>query len=130
MFPTLMWCAAEHGRRLEEELPGLVGLAPALVVLVEEPVRQELELEMAQAVVVERPLQVAQALRLEQMLDVRVPEAEPAEADRARFGATVGPAEEAPLATVVHLDRPGDRPVQTEQLDVHRRAHRLIAGGR
>ena len=47
-----------------------------------------------------------------------MPDPEPAEPDLARLGAAVGPVEEAPLAPDVHLDRPGDRPVEAEQLDV------------
>ena len=47
---------AELGGRLEEQPRGLVGGLAALVVRVEEPVHQELELEVAQAVVVERLL--------------------------------------------------------------------------
>ena len=74
---------------------------------------------MAQPVVVEDLLHLAQAPRLEHVLEVGVPDAEPAEADLARLGAAVGPVEEAPLAPDVHLDRPGDRPVEPEQLDVH-----------
>ena len=63
---------------------------------------------------------LVQAPRLEHVLEVGVPDPEPAEADLARFGAAVGPVEEAPLPPDVHLDRPGDRPVQAEQLDVRR----------
>ena len=107
---------AEHRRRLEEQPADVVGGAPALVARVEEPVHQELELQIAQPVVVERLLHVAQALRLEHVLQVGVPDPEPAEADLLRFRAAVGPAEEAPLPADVHLDRAGDRPVEAEQL--------------
>src|SRR3954471_11810499 len=116
MFPTLMWCAPSsaaaskrtrrsrsdssrraraRGEKGPPPQPG--GLEPPLVLLVEEPVHQELELEPAQAVVVEDPLQVAQRSRLEQVLEVGVPDPEPAEADLARLRAAVGPVEEAPL---------------------------------
>jgi hypothetical protein len=73
---------------------------------------------VAQAVVVEDLLQVAQAPRLEQVLEIGVPEPEATEPGAARFGAAVAPVEEAPLPTGVHLDRPGHRPVQADELDV------------
>ena len=73
---------------------------------------------MAQPVVVEDLLHLPQALRLEHVLQVGVPDPEPAEPDLARLGAAVGPVEEAPLPPDVHLDRPGDRPVEPDQLDV------------
>ncbi len=124
MLPTLTWWASSSPAASEEQLADLVGGPAALVVLVQEPVHQELQLEMAQPVVVEDLLHVAQAPRLEQVLEVGVPEPEPAEPDLARLGAAVGPVEEAPLPPAVHLDRPGDRPVQADELDVLAHAYR------
>ena len=42
-----MWCASSSRRRVEEQLADRVGGLPALVVRVEEPLHQELELELA-----------------------------------------------------------------------------------
>ena len=53
----------------------------ALVARVEEPVHQELELELAQAVVVEGLLHLGQAARLEHVLQIGVPDAEAGEPD-------------------------------------------------
>ena len=75
----------EHARGLEEQLARLVGGATALVVRVEEPVHQELELEVTQPVVVEDALHLLQAPGLEHVLEVGVPDAEAAEADLARL---------------------------------------------
>ena len=111
------------GGRVEQQRADLVGGLPALVVLVEEPVHEELQLEVAEAVVVEGLLHLPQAPRLEHVLEVGVPDPEPAEADLARLGAAVGPVEEAPLASDVHFDRPGNGPVQPEQLDVDAHVH-------
>ena len=113
-----MWWASSSPAASKQQLADLVGGPAALVVLVEEPVHQELELEVAQPVVVEDLLHLPQALRLEHVLEVGVPDPEPAEPDLARLGAAVGPVEEAPLPPDVHLDRPGDRPVEPDQLDV------------
>ena len=73
---------------------------------------------MAQAVAVEDLLHLREALRLEHVLEIGVPDPDAAEPDLARLGAAVGPVEEAPLAPDVHLDRPGDRPVEGDQLGV------------
>ena len=75
MLATLTWWALEHARGLEEQRARLVGGAAALVVRVEEPVQQALELEVAQPVVVEDPLHLLQAARLEHVLEVGVPDA-------------------------------------------------------
>ena len=74
MLPTLMWCARQRGRRLEEQRASLVGGAAPLVVRVEEPVAEELELELVEAVLVEDLPQLSERLRLEQVLEIGVPE--------------------------------------------------------
>ena len=109
---------AECVRSIEEQRADLVGCTAPLVAGVEEPLHQELELEVLQAVVVEVPLHLTQRSRLEHVLEVGVPDAEAAEPDLARLRAAVGPVEEAPLAPDVNLNRPGDRPVQAEELRV------------
>ena len=53
MLPDLDVMGGQHGRGLEEQRARLVGGAPALVVRVEEPVAEELELQVAKPVVVE-----------------------------------------------------------------------------
>ena len=119
--PDLDVVRLERARRVEEQRTDLVGGRAPHVAGVEEPVHEELELEVVEAVLVEDLLHLAQASRLEHVLQVGVPDAEPAEADLARLCAPVGPVEEAPLAACMDFDRPGDRPVQTEQLGSHGR---------
>src|SRR4029077_13126675 len=115
----------ERVRGVEEQLADLVGGTPPSVAGVEEPVHQELELEVSETVVVERALQVTETLRLQHVLEICMPDSEPAEADCSGRGAPVGPVEEAPFATDVHLHRTGDRPVQAEELDILAPAPRL-----
>ena len=118
MLPTLMWWAPSSAAASKSSSRISSEASRPLVAGVEEPVHEELELEVAQAVVVEGLLHLRQALRLEHVLQVGVPDADAAEPDLARLGAAVGPAEQAPLAPDVHLDRTGDRPVEADQLDV------------
>ena len=118
MLPTLMWCAPNSAAASNQQLAGLVGGLAPRIARVDEPVHEELELEVAQAVVVEDLLHLREAPRLEHVLEVGVPDPDAAEPDLARLGAAVGPVEEAPLASDVHLDRPGDRPVEGDQLGV------------
>src|SRR5207302_928195 len=95
------------GRRAEEQRAPLVGGAPALVVGVEEPVAQELELELIQAVVVEQLPHLAEGPRLEHVLEVCVPQADAPEPDAGGLLAAVAQIEEAPLPSEMHLDRSG-----------------------
>jgi hypothetical protein len=71
---------------------------------------------VTETVVVEQLLDLGERACLEDVLEVGVPEADPAEADASRLRAAVAQVEEAPLASGVHLDRTGDRPVEPEQL--------------
>ena len=66
-------------------------------------------------------LHVGQRARLQDVLEVGVPEPDPLEPDALRLGAAVGEVEQAPLAAEVHLDRPGDGPVQP---------HDVVSGAR
>ena len=102
--------------RLEQQRPPLVGRLAALVVRVEEPVAEELELEVAEPVVVEELPHLAQGARLEHVLEIGVPEPEAGEPDARRLLAAVAQVEEAPLAPDVHLDRTGRRPVEADEL--------------
>ena len=113
---------AELRAGLPQEGADPVRLHPALVAGVEEPVHHELELEVAQPVVVEQRLHLGERARLEDVLEVGVPEPDPAEADPRRLRAAVAQVEEAPLAAHVDLDRAGDRPVETEQVVAGHRA--------
>ena len=99
------------GRGPQEELAPLVGGAAALVAGVEEPVAEELELELVEPVLVDHCADVGERARLEHVLEVGVPDAHAPEADALRLLAAVAQVEEAPLAAEVHLDRAGDRPV-------------------
>ena len=54
--------------------------------------------------------------RLEDVLEVGVPEPDPAEADARGVCAAVAQVEEAPLASDVHVDGPGRRPVERDQV--------------
>ena len=107
----------EDAGRLEQQCARLVGGPTALVVGIEEPVQQALDLEVTEPVVVEGALHLLQAPGLEHVLQIGMPDAEAAEADLAGLGAAVVPVEEAPLASDVHLDRARDRPVERNQLD-------------
>ena len=106
----------EGRRRREEQLPRLVGGPAPLVGGVEEPLPQELELEMGEPGVVEDLLHLRRRARLEDVLEVRVPEAGAAEADAGRVLAAVAEVEEAPLPPDMHLDRARDGPVEPEQV--------------
>ena len=91
MLPTLMWCAGRTERGLEEQRARLVRCAPALVVRVEEPVSEELQLHVAKAVGLEDVVQLGEILGLEQVLEIGVPEPEPAEADARGMLAALAP---------------------------------------
>ncbi len=96
------------GRRLEEQRTSLVGCLPALIVGVEEPVAEELELELLDPVLLENRPQLAERLGLQQVLEVGMPEPDALEAHALGLFAAFAQAEEAPLWPEVHLDRPGD----------------------
>ena len=76
--PDLDVVRVQRRRRLEQQRTHPVGGDTPLVARIEEPVHQELELEVTQPVVVEGLLQLPQRPRLEQVLEVGVPDAEPA----------------------------------------------------
>ncbi len=71
----------QHGRCLEDQRARLVGRNASLVAGVEEPVAEELELELVELVFVEDRTQLGERLCLEQVLDVGMPEADAPEAD-------------------------------------------------
>ena len=87
----------------------------ALVVGLEEPVREKLELEVPQAVLVEQLSDLVECPRLEDVLEVGMPETDPAETDAGGLAAAILEIEEAPLPAIVGLRGPGRRPVQPEQ---------------
>ena len=106
----------QRGSRLEQQRAPLVGGPSALVVRVEEPVPEELELELAEPVVVEELPHLAQRARLEHVLEIGVPEPDAREADARGLLAALAEVEEAPLPTEVHLDGTGRRPVEADDL--------------
>src|SRR3954453_17187315 len=108
---------------VEQQPPLLVRCRTPLVVGVEEPVHEELELEMLEARAVEDLLHLAQRPRLEHMGEIGVPDADAAEADARRLLAAVAPIERRPLAPPVPVDGTGQGPVEAHQLDV---AHRSL----
>ncbi len=116
--PDLDVMRGERGRRLPEKRAQLVGFPATLVGAVEEPVRQELELEVGEAVVVQELGDLAQRPGLEHVLEVGVPETDPGEADARGVGAAVAQVEEAPLAAIVRLCGAGSRPVQPDHVGV------------
>src|SRR5262249_10839756 len=69
--------------------------------------------------VVEQGLQLGERSRLEDVLEVGVPDPDPLEPGPLRLGAAVGDVEQAPLPASVHLHRPGGRPVQRDQVVAH-----------
>ena len=119
--PDLDVVRGERGGGLEEERARPVGGPPALVVGVEEPVAEELELELVEPVVVEDRAHARRASASRAVLEVGVPEPDAAEADARRLLAALAKVEEAPLAPEVHLHRARRGPVEGEQ--VVARAH-------
>src|SRR5581483_8434358 len=113
----------EHLGCVEDEVPGRVGRPASLVARVEEPVAEELELDVPEPVLVEERADVAQrrAVR-EHVLEIGVPDTDAAEADARGVRAAVPQREQAPLASGVHLDGTGDRPIETDHVGVG--AHR------
>ncbi len=102
--------------RLEQQRPSLVGGRAALVARVEEPVAEKLQLEVAEAVVVEELPHLAERARLEHVLEIGMPEPDAGEPDPRGLLAAVTQVEEAPLAADMHLDGTGRRPVEPDQL--------------
>src|SRR3954452_555856 len=113
----------ERGGGIEEQAPVRVGRGAAFVAGVEEPVHEELELEVVEPGRVEDVLHLAQRAGLEHVLEVGVPDPDAAEAGLRRLLAAVAPIERRPLAAHVHLDGAGHGPVEAHQLDV---AHRSL----
>src|SRR3954453_16676378 len=112
---------------LEEEAPLRVRGLSALVARVEEPIHEELELQVLQAGVVEHRLHLAQRAGLEHVQQVGVPDPDAAEADLRGLLAAVAPVERRPFAADVDLDRSGHGPVEAHQLDVAHRSLLLAA---
>ena len=112
----------ERGRGVEQQLPPRIGIVARRLARRHEEVGQELDLQMAQAGVVEHLLHLPETVALQLVLDVGVPEPETAEADTGGLRAAIAPGEGAPLSSDVHLGGPGDRPVQGHQVDF---AHRV-----
>jgi hypothetical protein len=91
----------------EQERAPLVGGLPALVTWIEEPVPEEFELELVEPVLVEEPAHLAQVPRLQDVLEVGVPQPETSESDPRGLLTAVAKVEQAPLAPEVHLHRSG-----------------------
>src|SRR4051794_2067293 len=108
----------ERGGGIEEQAPVRVGRGAAFVAGVEEPVHEELELEVVEPGRVEDVLHLAQRAGLEHVLEVGVPDPDAAEAGLRRLLAAVAPIERRPLAAHVHLDGAGHGPVEAHQLDL------------
>ena len=79
-----MWCAGSSAAASKSSARRLVGCLPALVIRIEEPVAEELELELIEAVLVEDRPQLAERLRLEHVLEVGMPDADAPEPDALR----------------------------------------------
>ncbi len=110
-----MWCAESAAAASKRSARVRSGRLAPLVARIEEPLPEKLELEVGQAVVVEELPYLGERSRLEDMLEVGVPEPGPFHADACCLRAAVTQVEQAPLAADVHLDRAGDRPVEPEQ---------------
>ena len=87
-----------------------------LVARVEEPVPQELELDLIESVLVEERAHLAERPGLEDVLEVGVPEPDAPKPDAGGLLAAVAEVEQAPLAPEVHLHRPGRGPVERDQI--------------
>ena len=101
---------------VEQQPAPRVGLGARRVAGRDEEVGQELDLEIAQAGVVEDLLHLGQRAGLELVLDVGVPQPEAPEADPRGVRAAVAPVERAPFPADVHVGRTGHGPVQGQQL--------------
>ncbi len=104
--PDLDVVRRQRRRGLPEAGAQLVALRAPLVAGIDEPLPEELELQVAQAVVVEERGDLVERSGFEDVLEVGVPEADPAEADPGRVLAAVAQVEEAPFAALVDVDRP------------------------
>ena len=111
---------AEHLGRLEQLAAQRVRCAAALAV--HEPVGQELELEVTNAIVVEDPAHFGQAVLRAQVHEVGMPDAETREAGPGCGFGTLAQPERAPFVIGVRLRAAADRPVRRQQLDVAHRA--------
>ena len=117
----------ERGGGVEQQPAPLVRLGAPGLAWVDEEVRQELDLQVLEAGVIEDRPHLLQCPRLELVLDVGMPQAQPLEADPRRLSAPVAPLKQAPLPTHVNLGRSADRPVKGQQVDL---AHRLSSRSR
>ena len=86
MFPTLTWCVGSAAAASQRRVRSRSDARRRSSSGVEEPVREELELEVAQAVLVEQLRDLAECPGLEDVLEVGVPEPDPAEADAGGLG--------------------------------------------
>ena len=102
-------------RGLPEAGPQAVGRLAALVGGLEEPVREKLELEVTQAVLIEQLGELVERSRLQDVFEVGMPEPDPAEPDAGSLAAAILEVEQAPLPAVVGLRGPRRRPVEPEQ---------------
>src|SRR5581483_8701505 len=116
----------QRGRRFPEQRAPLVALPAAFVLRVVEPLPEELELEVPEPELVEERRDVRERPRLEDVLEVGVPETDPAEPDPRGLLAPVAQVEQAPLAAVMDVHRPRGRPVEAE--DVVRHPRKLTLG--
>ena len=128
MLPTLMWWALERRRRRRRA----AGAAASDAARRSSPGSRNQSMRNSSS----RCLRPASSkiafislerVRLEQVLEVGVPDPDAREADLRGLRAAVAPAEQAPLAADVHLDRAGHGPVEAHQLDVAHRSLLLLA---
>src|SRR6185436_157685 len=106
---------AERSRALQQRPAQSVGSGPSVAGR-QEPVGEELELEVADAVVFEYPPHLGQAMALPQMQQVGVPDAEARKSGLRSSLGTLAQTERAPLLIRVGLGAAADRPVRGEQL--------------
>src|SRR4029453_14427280 len=102
------------GRSSEQERPSLVGGLAALVARVEEPIPEELELEVVEPQLVEEAGPLTKRSGLEDVLEVGVPQPDAPEPDAGRLLAAVAEVEQAPLAPEGHFHRPRRGPVGSD----------------
>src|SRR6185312_15212283 len=107
---------AQHLGRLEQEALALI--RAALRLAIEEPVAQEFELDVPDAMVIENAPHVGEAQPRERVLEIGVPDAEAREPGLRGARHALLEARGAELVIGVRLGADRERPVRSEQVDV------------
>ncbi len=114
---------------LEQQLATLVGSRAPRIARLDEPIDQELDLDVLHAVVVENPPHLGQRVPCQDALEIRMPEAYALEAGTRGSLDALAELECAVLEAGVRQSAPGERPVGGNQLDGGTKARGAAAAG-